>query len=341
MMGVTAQGESLLPAGAIPCDYLYTNATAGGSDGLIINTSLVPLATMSYEADLLWVTPGNETNAAFGYYLGGERYTPMQTASLHPEVGYNSYYTDSSVTLPYVLRVKQKAIATQTYTHNCYYQPDGTLYQDVLISYDETSFTPSSSKTLGIMGRKTNDGGSSYDRAFQGGVGRLKCYSDDHYGPLIADFVPCYYQGSFGMWERVSQTFLTGYDSTKVFGIGEAWNTQGFTPNSINNSNYQNSDLIGVWKGMITSPKIAIPAGCTTIQVRTAPSGTSNRPYIMCFNANGGYASQKQFGVADYQFTVGNNDKFIRMSMLAAQKDNCYIYDATHGEYIWKGINVT
>ena len=41
-------------------------------------------------------------------------------------------------------------------------------------------------------------------------MGRTKIYGDDHFGTLLADYYPCYYNGYFGFWDHISGTHLIG-----------------------------------------------------------------------------------------------------------------------------------
>lgn len=38
--------------------------------------------------------------------------------------------------------------------------------------------------------------------------------------------------------------------------------------------------------------------------------------------------------------TFATHYKYLRLTMNANQIDNCYIYDATNGNYLWAGKNV-
>ena len=44
-----------------------------------------------------------------------------------------------------------------------------------------------------------------------------KIYSDDSYTTLVFDGVPCYYNGEYGLWDRVSDSFKGNINSSGAF----------------------------------------------------------------------------------------------------------------------------
>ena len=65
--------------------------------------------------------------------------------------------------------------------------------------------TISSTRTLYLFG--SNTGGTPLVAASGTRVYYCKIYSDDTYGGLVFDGVPCYYNGQYGIWDKVSGTF--------------------------------------------------------------------------------------------------------------------------------------
>lgn len=65
--------------------------------------------------------------------------------------------------------------------------------------------TISSTRTLYLFG--SNTGGTPLVAASGTRVYYCKIYSDDTFGGLVFDGVPCYYNGQYGLWDKVSGTF--------------------------------------------------------------------------------------------------------------------------------------
>lgn len=331
-------GESRdLPQGAVPCDMIYTtNGTA------FIESGFKPGTVMSYDVEVQWVL--YQTANLFGYFTNNHRYTPFRFDNGgKPEVGFDYWYTASSSAIPcYYLRLRCKAVVTQTGTTLEYYNMDGTLYQSYSVEYSETDYTPHD--TFALLGRKIiSNGVTTVDaNQFYSSMGRLKCYDDDHFGNLVADFNPCYYNNNFGFWEVVSQSFKASTTPEYILGIGDSWGTKGFVPHTYNSGalSAATTGLTSGWSWM-TTKVFDIPSGCTSIRFdANGGSGSGSNANLYLFNSSGGLATWYSYNTADRVVSVPATATKVRMSMGISQVQNCYIYDITHSKYIWKGQNV-
>ena len=325
-------GGGDLPAGAIPCEFIFTDAYNG-----FIESGLTPGAAMSYEFDAFMIVPGSGITTPFGYIISSRRYAPIKFDNGKPNVDFDGYYQMSSSAFISLKRLKARVAINQTGVTVDYMEPDGTPYQSFTYSYNETDFTPSQS--FALLGRK-NSATSIETGTWRGGLGRLKCYNDDHFGNLVADFNPCYYQGNFGFWEVKRGQFKAGYDTTLIRGIGAYWGTDGFTPNTRNSAAALTNGLEGLqdWRGLITSRLFAIPSGCTSIRVNAG--NVENNNQIFLYKSDGGVATWYNYNTADRVVNVPANATHVRLSMTATLRDSCYIYDTINKGYIWKGVDV-
>lgn len=336
MMAIFGSSESRdLPVGAIPCDMLYI--TGGNA---FIESGFKPKDTMSYDVDVQWVI--YNTADLFGYFIDGHRYTPFRFDSTKPQVAYDGWYNLSSSAFPcYFLHLRCKAVITQTGATVEYYNMDGTLYQSYTVSYSETDYTPH--QTLGLLGRKVISGGNpTTDTTVYSSLGRLKCYDDDHFGNLVADFKPCYYNNNFGYWDVVAQSFKASTTPEYILGLGDAWNNKDFVPHAYNSGalSAATTGLASGWAQMSTKV-FDIPSGCTSIRFdANGGSGSGSNCTLYLYQSNGNLSTWYGYNTADRVVSVPANATKVRMSMGISQLQNCYIYDVTHQQYIWKGQNV-
>lgn len=336
MMGIRL--PSPLPDGAIECEGIFPNAFVNNS---FIETGITPGINMSYETRIKWVVPSGAVDA-FGYNIGGHAYDPFRFYQRNRNMAYDAYYSLGTPNFPSTIDLKCKAVLTQTGATVDYYLPDGTLYQTGSVSYDETDYTPG--KTLPLLGKKTSD--TAIESAtFRGAMGRTKFYDDDHFGHLIADFIPCYYNGNFGMWEVVSQTFLTGYTPENILGYGKHWDTQGFWPHTAGNGNLTSASYgLTDDRSYINSRVFPLPTGCTSIRFNCGTVNGGGK--IFFYRANGNYYDYFNYNTQDRVVTVNSVVAQVRLQVKIYNPtslddlNNSYIYDVTHGQYIWKGINV-
>ena len=323
---------SPLPAGAIPCDILYTD----GYDAFI-PTSFVPLQTMSYEAEMFLVLPSSALIAPFGYTINNARYRPVSFENRRLQVSYNGWYWGANNTYPYCIRLKMRAVVTPTGTTINYYLPDGTLYDTQTVTYSESAYVPN--EAISLLGYRTSANGI-YNGSWRGGLGALKCYGDDLFGTLVAEFNPCYYQGNFGFWDVAAQQFHTGNTPGAIYGFGQYWDTDGFAPNTLNDPAHNTP---GYWyddRGYITTREFQVTAG-NQVQFNVGPSTLSTSiAALMCLNSNRSYVDWFTYNAVDRIITLPANTAYIRMSIPKANFGTAYLKDYTNGIYLWKGQNV-
>lgn len=326
---------SPLPPGAIPCELIYSDGYGG-----FIDSGIVPGISASYEADFISVRPDITASTLFGYMINSRRYSPVRidgTSGAYMEIAFDSYY-QTTLGFPYrVAKLKAKAKVTQLGGRIELYL-NGNLYGAADKTYSETDFTPS--QTMALLGRKS--GANSIDSgSFRGGLKELKCYDDDNYGNLVAHFIGCYYNGSFGFWDTVNEVFKTG---SNIYGFGATWNTAGFIPN-VNNSTISSTpdseyNCLIDYRGKVATPLFEIPQGCSTIQFNAGTVQSGESYALMFLNSNKAYMDYWNYNTADRVVSVPSGAVYMRMAMPRDTVNDCYIYDVTNSQYIWKGFNI-
>ena len=84
-----------------------------------------------------------------------------------------------------------------------------------------------------------------------------------------------------------------------------------------------------------------VPAGCTNITIETGQADPGHD--CLCeYDADRNYLSYWGAGEnpRTFSFDYPNQIRFVRATFLASAIDNCYIYDNSNHQYIWKGKNV-
>ena len=332
MSAFGGEGDPDLPQGAIPCEQIFTDGYS-----VFIDSGLVAMRSMSIDTDLQVVKAPNTGHYPFGYYISSVRYTPIAfDSSGHLQAGYGNYYsyTSTSFSTRYQPMRHFRVVMTDT-GHSAVVTEDGSTFLEESIEYDETSRVFSDTNTLSILGRKTSNSAIETG-SWRGGIGKTKIYSDDHFGTLVADYIPCYYNGNFGLWDKVSETHLTGTTQNGVYGYGKHWGTSGFSPNvRVHTSHgyiYDNR-----WCSL--SPLIAIPQGCTQIMIHLASEVNSDMT-VGFYKSTGAYVSYYTYNSVDRVLTVPSTAFYIRATFYTQNLDSGFLYDVTNDKYIWKGINV-
>lgn len=70
-------------------------------------------------------------------------------------------------------------------------------------------------RTMYLFG--TNTGGNPAVSVSGTRVYYCKIYSDNTYGGLVFDGVPCYYNGEYGLWDKVSGVFFGNAAASGAF----------------------------------------------------------------------------------------------------------------------------
>lgn len=93
--------------------------------------------------------------------------------------------------------------------------------------------------------------------------------------------------------------------------------------------------------GWATSEFIEVPYGCRNITIETG-RGESGHDCLCEYGEDYGYLSYWGAGEnpRTFNFDYPNDIRYIRATFLTSAIDNCYIYDNTHGQYIFKGSNI-
>lgn len=328
---VTYQGEQILPAGAIPCDLVFTP-----TDGTFVDTGIVPAAAvMAYDAIVLWTSQGGADSVYLGLWQSPNDYTPIARRSAGQMYaafgGYSAAYDGTFPTESAIAKYRHKVIVKSSGATIETYDENGTLLNTQSITYDGSGI--SFSNTITIFGEHS---GATISKStqFVGGSGRLKVYTDENFTTLVADFVPCYYNGSFGFWDTVSQAFFTGNTPAKVFGIGSAWDTQGFIPNTAVNA----AGAIIKSNGTISSRIFDIPEGCTSIQFNAGVIGSYLR--FVFLDDNDSAITYYNYTEADMTVSVPSGATKVRLGIDMVTMGAAYIKDSTNDTYIWKGADI-
>lgn len=335
-LSVTQAGVDVpLPSGAIPCEMVYTDGYTN-----FIESGLTPATSASWKIDFVLSAPSSTASTPFGYMISNKRYAPSRIDNNKRfEIAYDGYYTISSVSFTnkeLVATFHCDVIVTQTGA-SIDVTKNGVALGTGSVTYNETDYTPN--QTIGILARKSS-ATAGENGSFRGGIMRLKYYDDNHFGHLAADFIPCYYNNQFGLWDAVGEVFKTAQDSTKIYGFGAYWNTAGFKPNCRNSSNTSLIGLLGDYRGEVASPIFEIPSGCTSIRFNGGAVSSSANYSLLFMKSDKTYKSHFNYNTEDRVVSVPSDAAYVRLSMGRDLINTCYIYDVTHGSYIWKGISV-
>lgn len=324
-----------LPTGAIPCEMLYSD----GYDAFI-DTGIMPMLPVSIETEALFckaISTGSWPIGSYAYNPN-RRWSPVGLASGGPyNVGLGT--VDAVANYPSnarVVRRKVKASATATGAVLESYDAEGALVDTQTLSF-LVNLADLPSVTIGLLRRKNASTGD-----FRGGLCRTKIYGDDHFGNLVGDYEPCYYNGNFGFWDHITGQHLVGNDPTKIYGIGSHWNTEGFFPNAYNTNSTANAqvDYLTDWRGYITTKAFTIPAGCASIRFNAGTVHTGTYYDLVTLDANMVFKHYWGYSSADRVVSGFSDSTYVRLTMPVGKEDDSYIYDVTNGQYIWKGINV-
>lgn len=324
---VTYQGEQILPDGAIPCDYIYTD---GYTD--YMESGITPLGTMSFDVQLQWCMQSGNVAIFTGIGYSGTAFSPIARdgTSGAMKVIYGSEHNGNWPTDFKILRCRHKVSVTPSGAIVETYGTDGTLLDSQTLTYSDT---PTLAGTLSLFGKKSGPAAITAG-TYRGAAGRCKVYSDANFSTLIADFIPCYYQNAFGYWDNVAQAFHTAANTpAEMWGIGSYWGTQGFIPNSSVDGNN-----IVIWRRDTTSRMFEIPAGCA--QIKFNAGLTTDQGNRIDFWNGDTHVNHYAYNAVDREVAVVANSTHITMSMRTLLMDSCYIYDMTNQQYIWKGKNV-
>lgn len=321
----------LLPTGAVPCDMLFTDGYSA-----YIDSGIVPSASMSVDANILLVRGNNTFSCPIGYYIGGNRFSPVSFSSgAKFEIGYGGYYDyDGASFSDRVHPMRNYRVSVTTSGADILITEGSTTIIDDTLPFDASSVILSDSETLGLLGRKTSSSGIS-DGVWRGGAERIRLYGDANFQALVADYLPCYYNGNFGFWDAVSETHLIGNTPANIYGFGEAWNTKDFIPNAY----FYNYGNLRDYRGACVSPIYKLPNGCTEVRFNSGQTVNSDMR-IVFYDNNQSYKSYFTYNEVNRVVSVPSGGRYVRLAMSVADRNTCYIYDTTNNMYVWKGLSI-
>lgn len=209
---IAAGGDGPAPLPYTPVDYIETDGTA------YINTGIIGADPRSMEircvvkrrGDLILATSTGAENAT--------NYTMLFISNNADVVGFGHYYFYSNG-FPSV----QDSIANGTpFIARCAMKKGA---QSMSVKMDGASEYTTASKTQGSSvnsGREmylfgSNTGSNPGHAASGTRVYYCKIYSNETFATPVRDFVPCLYQGQYGMWDKVSDTFFGNAAASGAF----------------------------------------------------------------------------------------------------------------------------
>lgn len=93
-------------------------------------------------------------------------------------------------------------------------------------------------------------------------------------------------------------------------------------------------------EGYMTSPFFPMKNSCRSFTMKCA-SEADNNCEIICFSST---QAKVDYWLANASPRTVTHSKttiyYCRITIKASEKDDCYIYDNTNQEYVWKGLNV-
>lgn len=199
-----AGGTPPAPLPYTPVDYIETDGVA------YINTGIKGNAPMSAKVSITPVAPASGNIYIFGCRKdsGNTRFVFL-TLNADKNAGYG--YASSNVVnalsiadsfnnqTPVIIQTSLKAGSQRFYAKQA----------------GESSYASMTSSTAGTITTDTNIWLFRYNYTGTPGNGQsgIKCqwckiYSDDTFTNLVWDAVPCYYNGEYGMWDNVSNSFF-------------------------------------------------------------------------------------------------------------------------------------
>lgn len=212
-----AGGTPPAPLPYTPVDYIETDGVA------YINTGIIGVPPKSAELKMLAVAASaNETIlGSLGSTTDGEAKKFQMFRQLSSEkIGFGYYYNVSSA---------DGVSISNSITNGTPFEIKGSFKsgtQSVGVKqYGESSFTTASksytkavSSSLPMYLFAANVNGTVGQNLASGTrMYYCKIYSNATYGGLVFDGVPCYYNGQYGLWDKVSGTFKGNAASSGAF----------------------------------------------------------------------------------------------------------------------------
>ena len=322
-----------LPVGAVSAEMIFSDGYSGW-----IESYIGIYSSMSFKLDIAPVIPADSFQVPIGYYNNNRRAAPIAWTSgtTAYELQYGAAHASNEAIgigvhsmRHYEIKMSAQGGETKEYIN-------GVLQRT--ISYSYTGQTLPSGDTMGILTRKPVGNGN-----WRGGLGEQYWYDDDTFTHLIAHLIPCGINNIAGFWDTVRHRWLVTSGGL-CYGFGATWNTQGFLPNCCPCGNPGvRPDYLIDYRGWDTSPYFELPAGCQNITFISGSAmvpDTWNRVALAFYDSNKDFISGNAGGTTAITVAIPSNTAYIRMGMERSARNNCYIYDETNSQYLWKGINV-
>ena len=195
-----------------PVNYIATDGTA------YINTGIIGVGSHSAEIKCAGARPSDYILASSDGGENNKTYVMLYISATNKTAGLAYYYfysngfpsVETSITngTPFIARISIKNGAQSM-----------SVKQEGESNYNTVSKTQSatirSTRTMFLFGSNTGSGAAVAGSGTK--VYYCKIYSDNTYGGLVFDGVPCYYNGEYGLWDKVSGVFFGNAAASGAF----------------------------------------------------------------------------------------------------------------------------
>lgn len=204
-----------------PVEYIETDGTA------YIDTGITGVPVKSAEIKILPIGGASQSFlGSRGTTTDGEakKFQMFRMVYYSSDVqyylGYGYYYTVGSTSSPSI---------TNSVTNGTPFEAKISLksgtqtqsvkeYGDASFRTHSTTYTKSISSSLTMYLFAVNTNGTAGQLAASGTrLYYCKIYSDNNYSTLIFNGVPCYYNGEYGLWDKVSNSFFGAVSGSGTF----------------------------------------------------------------------------------------------------------------------------
>lgn len=212
-----AGGDEPIPLPYTPVDYIETDGDA------YINTGIIGTGGKSAELKILAASLSSGNQVFLGVTSGEDNKSTMFVPCLISSNGkcYFGYYffyasdapsvaTSIANCTPFEVRVSLKKSAQSLGVRR-----DG---ESTFTSYSKTqSSNVSNTVPMFLFAGRNPSGGVARKCVAGSRVYYARIYSDANYATLAFDGVPCLYNGEYGLWDKISDSFFGNANSTGAF----------------------------------------------------------------------------------------------------------------------------
>lgn len=207
---IAAGGGTPLPY--TPVEYIETDGTA------YINTGIIGADPRSMEIRCVVKRRGDFILAASTGAENATNFTMLYISNNADVAGIGHYYfysggfpsVQDSIEngTPFIARCAMKKGAQSMSV-----KMDGASDYTTVTKMQNTAIN--TGRTMYLFG--VNTGGNPAPASSGTRVYYCKIYSDNSFVTLVRDFIPCIYQGEYGMWDKVSDTFFGNAAASGAF----------------------------------------------------------------------------------------------------------------------------